>query len=320
LDFDPRDYADARDRDDFDIYDARWLDDPRDPDDRDRAFERDRDSRDHDPRDAFVEGLELPRGLERELVQDDRENLYELNREDSRMLATIGAFRVVAERDLEAVREPGSDARNDTLEHLRDEGLIRFVAIDSGERAVTLTEEGRDLLESNRRERDEDDERQEFHAGVSHPRELEHDAQLYAAYVEVAERLRGQGADVERVVLEVDLRREYQEWLQEHNKGNPDSDGRPDRDAREIEAWAREHDLPYFDEQVHFPDFRIEYERDGRDHHEDVEVMSEHYRGAYAASKAQAGFTCYRGGGGRGGGGGSRGGSPFDPGGAEDLL
>ena len=29
--------------------------------------------------------------------------------------------------------------------------------------------------------------------------------------------------------------------------------------------------------------------------------MSEHYRGAYAGSKAQAGFTCYRGGDGRGG-------------------
>jgi hypothetical protein len=318
LDFDPRD-DDSRDRDDFDIYDARWLDDSRDPGDRDRDFERDRDPRDHDPRDAFVEGLELPRGLERELVQDDRENLYELNREDSRMLATIGAFRVVAERDLEAAHDPGWDSRDDTLEHLREEGLIRFVAIDSDERAVVLTDEGRDLLEANRRERYEDGQRQEFHADVSHPREREHDAQLYAAYVEVAERLRNQGADVERVVLEVDLRREYQEWLQEHNKGNPDSDGRPDRDPREIEAWAREHDLPYFDEQVHFPDFRIEYERDGRDHHEDVEVMSEHYRGAYAASKAQAGFTCYRGGGGRGGGG-SRGGSPFDPRVAEDLL
>jgi hypothetical protein len=318
LDFDPRDYADARDRDDLDIYDGRWLDDPRDPDDRERDFERDGDPRDHDPRDAFVEGLELPRGLERELVQDDRENLYELNREDSRMLATIGAFRAVAERDLDAARDPDCDPRDDTLEHLREEGLVRFVAVDSDERAVVLTDEGRDLLEANRRERNENDERQEFHADVSHPRELEHDAQLYAAYVEVAERLRDQGADVERVVLEVDLRREYQEWLQEHNKGNPDSDGRPDRDPREIEAWAREHDLPYFDEQVRFPDFRIEYERDGRDHHEDVEVMSEHYRGAYAASKAQAGFTCYRGGG--LGGGGSRGGSPFDPHVAEDLL
>jgi hypothetical protein len=320
LDFDPRDY-DSRDRDDFDIYDARWLEDPRDPDDRDRDFERDPDPRAHDPRDAFVEGLELPRGLERELVQDERENLYELNREDSRMLATIGSFRVVAERDLETARDPDWDPRDDTLEHLRDEGLIRFVAIDSGERAVTLTEDGRDLLESNRRERDEHDERQEFHAEVSRPRELEHDSQLFAAYVEVEGRLRDQGADVERVILEIDLRREYQEWLQEHNKGNPNSDGRPDRDAREIEAWARDHDLPYFDDRVHFPDFRIEYELDGRDRHEDVEVMSEHYRGAYAGSKAQAGFTCYRGGGGRGGGSGSNtGGSPFDPGFAEEFL
>ena len=119
------------------------------------------------------------------------------------------------------------------------------------------------------------------------------------------------------MVLEVDLRREYQEWLQEHNKGNPDSDGRPDRDAREIEAWARERDLPYFDDRVHFADFRIEYELDGRDRHEDVEVMSAHYRGAYAGSKAQAGFTCYRAGGGRGGGGR---GSPFDPRVAENFL
>ena len=109
MDFDPRDDTDSRDRDDFDIYDARWLDDPRDQDDRERDFERDLDPRDHDPRDPFVEGLELPRGLERELVQDDRENLYELNREDSRMLATIGAFRVAAERDLEAVRDPDRD-------------------------------------------------------------------------------------------------------------------------------------------------------------------------------------------------------------------
>lgn len=316
-DFDPRDYADPGDRDAFDIYDARWLDDPRDPDDRDLDAERDRDSRNHDPRDAFVEGLELPRGVERELVQDDRENLYDLNREDSRTLATIGAFRVVAERDLEAICDRDSDSRDGTLEHLRDEGLIRFVAINENERAAVLTEDGRDLLEANRRERDEDDQRQEFHAGVSHPRELQHDSALFEAYLAVEERLRDQGADIERVVLEVDLRREYQEWLQEHNKGNPASDGRPDRDPREIKTWAREHDLPYIDEHVRFPDFRIEYERDGQDRHEDVEVMSEHYRGAYAAAKGQAGFTCYVAGGGRSGGGG---GAPFDPRVAEDFV
>lgn len=316
-DFDPRDSADPRDHDNFDIYEGRWLDDPRDPDDRDVDVERDRDSRNHDPRDAFVEGLELPRGVERELVQDGRENLYELNGEDSRTLATIGAFRVVAERNVEAVCDRDSDSRDDTLEHLRDEGLIRFVAINEDERAAVLTEDGRDLLEANRRERDENDQRQEFHAGVSHPRELRHDSALFEAYLAVEERLRDQGADIERVVLEVDLRREYQEWLQEHNKGNPASDGRPDRDPREIEAWAREHDLPYIDDHVRFPDFRIEYEREAQDRHEDVEVMSEHYRGAYAAAKSQAGFTCYF----RGARGGASGGSaPFDPRVAEDFL
>jgi hypothetical protein len=283
-DFDPRDYFDPRDRDNFDIYDERWLEDPRDPDNRDLDVERGRDSRDHDPRDAFVEGLELPRGVERELVQDDRENLYELNREDSLTLATIGAFRVVAERDLQAVHDRDMNSHNDSLEHLRDEGLIRFVAINEDERAAVLTADGRDLLEANRRERDEGDQHQEFHAGVSHPRELQHDSALFEAYLAVEERLRDQGAEIERVVLEVDLRREYQEWLQEHNKGNPASDGRPDRDPREIEAWARDHHLPYIDHHVRFPDVRIEYEVDGQDRHEDVEVMSEHYRGAYATA------------------------------------
>ena len=94
------------------------------------------------------------------------------------------------------------------MEHLRDEGLIRFVPINEDERAVVLTEDGRDLLEANRRERDENDERQEFHAGVSHPRELEHDSELFEAYLAVEARLRDEGADIERVCLEVDLRRD----------------------------------------------------------------------------------------------------------------
>ena len=151
------------------------------------------------------------------------------------------------------------------------------------------------MLDAHRRER-EDDERQAFHAGVSRARELQHDAQLFRAYVETEDRLREKGADIQRVVLEVDLKREYQQFLQDHNRDRPDSDGRPDRDAREIAEWAREHDLPYFDDQVHFPDFRIEYELDGRDRHEDVEVLTGHYRGAHAASRARAGFTCFRGG------------------------
>jgi len=117
--------------------------------------ERDHDCGGHDPRDVFLHGLDLPRGLERELVQDERERTYEINREDSRMLATVGAFRVVSERDLRDPRKE-SEPRESDLRHLRDEGLVRFVSLDGRERAVTLTERGRHLLEAHRRERDDE--------------------------------------------------------------------------------------------------------------------------------------------------------------------
>jgi len=190
--------------------------------------------------------------------------------------------------------------------------LIRFVQINGDERAAVLTDRGWHVLDAHRHDR-EDGRGQEFHSGLGRARELQHDAQLFRAYLKVEKRLREEGGEIERIVLERDLRREYQEFLQEHNRDRPDSDGRPDRDAREIEEWAREHDLPYFDESVHLPDFRIEYELDGRDRHEDIEVVTDHYRGTHAASRARAGFTCYRSGG-------RSGGRPFDPRVAEDFL
>src|SRR5437879_12703709 len=192
---------------------------------------------------------------------------------------------------------------------------MRFVALKGRERAATLTERGHHLLEAHRRDHD-DKREQAFYAGVSRPRELSHDVQVYRAYLREEERLRDAGADIRRVVLEQELKREYQEWLQEANRGRPASGGRPDRDAREIEAWGHAHNLPSFDESVHFPDFRIEYELHGRDHHEDVEVVTEHYRGTHAASFARAGFRCY----GRGGGSGRSGGRGLDPRVAEDFL
>ena len=34
-------------------------------------------------------------------------------------------------------------------------------------------------------------------------------------------------------------------------------------------------------------------DRDGRSRHEDIEVVTAHYRGAHAGSAAKSGFTCY---------------------------
>lgn len=310
-DFDPRD------RDDDSRYvEVHWVELGRGPaserldeDQRERdedTRERDRQGRDQhpDPRDVFVADLDLPRGPEREIVLDGNDR-YELNRDDSRALATIGAFRVVSERDLQ-------DGRDADLSLLRDEGLVRFVSLDCEDRAVSLTRSGRHLLEAHRRDR-ADGRQQTFYADVSRMRELSHDAQLYRAYLREADRLREEGANIRGIVLDNELKGEYQRWLQEHNHGRSDSDGRPDRDVHEIEEWAREHDLPYFDESVHFPDFRIEYELDGRLQYDDVEVITPNYRGAHAASRAQSGFTCV-------GGSGRHGGQPFDPDLAKDFL
>jgi hypothetical protein len=187
---------------------------------------------------------------------------------------------------------------------------------------VTLTERGRAVLEEARRSRAEPV--QTFYAGIAKPRELAHDARLYQAYLRAADRLTGRGARIRRVLLDDELKRDYQRFLQESNRGRRDSDGRPDRDHDEIEYWARVHHLPVDDGHVQFPDVRIEYdERDGRRAIEDVEVVTPHYRGAHAAAKGRSGFTRYRAAGARLGGVRSsrgRGGAAFDPGLAEELF
>jgi DNA-binding MarR family transcriptional regulator len=82
------------------------------------------------------------------------------------MLGTIGAFRVVSESDLHDLRDDSSSLRR-SLRHLEDEGLIRRTPLSSDDRAVVLTERGRDLLEANRFERAERNQkpRQTFYAG-----------------------------------------------------------------------------------------------------------------------------------------------------------
>lgn len=346
MDFDPRDYDTRDDERSNSSHDFNHDDDLRLPDASDR--DRDDDARElgrgpgdsresnhddsredtrwperdrgNDPREVFTRGLNLPRGHERELIRD-RDREYTLRGSESRTLATVGAFRVVSSRDLRDHHERPLDPRSSDLRHLREQRLVETVRVaGSREHAVALTKEGRSLLEHHRG-RDQGD-RQTFWHGVKRERELEHDLQVYRAYERAAERLADRGAAVDRVMLDHELKREYQSWLHERDRDRPDYDGHPDRTDDEIREWAREHDLPYFDEEVHFPDLRIEYrDREEREDHEDIEVTTEHYRGEHAASVAQSGFSCYGGSSLRiGGGGGGRGGGGRHGGLAEEML
>lgn len=131
--------------------DARWSDpreyDPRDPGDECARVYDPRDRDEQDPRDGLMRDLDLPRGDARELVVN-RDRVYELDGEDSRGLAAVGAFRIVAERDL--------DLPHDTLESLRHQRLVELVDLGDGERGLTLTTDGRSLLDSHSLERDRD--------------------------------------------------------------------------------------------------------------------------------------------------------------------
>ena len=136
--------------------------DPRD-DDRERGSAWDRDlggrgstsdrdrDKEHHACDVFTKDLDLPRGSERRPVRE-RERVYEIDGTESRMLGTIGAFRVVSESDLYDLCDESNSLRR-SARHLEREGLIRTSPLSSDDRAVVLTNSGRDLLEANRYER-----------------------------------------------------------------------------------------------------------------------------------------------------------------------
>lgn len=171
--------------------------DPRD--ERSRAHDDGREARDGerrhrvaaadglDPRDVFARELDLPRGPDRARV-NGRDRDYTLNGAESRALATVGAFRVVPARDLRDDQGQVFDPRP-----LEDQGLVQGVPLNDGDRALTLTEQGRDLLECHRGR--PLDDRQAFSASPDKPRERTHDAQIHRAYVHAAERLQAREAD-----------------------------------------------------------------------------------------------------------------------------
>lgn len=262
---------------------------------------RERSSR--DPRDVFTEGLDLPQGREREPVLLGDE-VYNLKGSEVRALATVGAFRIVAVDDIRDDRGEAAALWKGDLRHLRASGLVATVAPterDSRTPVVTLTDRGRELLEAHRRP--DHEPAQTFHAGVLRTRELGHDTQVYRAFERSAERQADREARILRVVLEQDLKREYQRFLQEPNRGRADADGRVKRTPEEARQWANEHELSVRDGHVQFPDLRLELEMpDGRREIEDIEVTTLHYRGLQASAKASAGFTRYRSSGGRVGG------------------
>jgi hypothetical protein len=168
--------------------------------------------------------LNLPHGRDREAVYDTRDREYTLRGSETRTLSTVGTFRVVSARDLRDHDNRPADPRSGDLRHLREQGLIRTHPLDGHrDHVVVLTDRGRDLLSANR-----DGKRgqsQEFYSRLVKPREVEHDAQVFSAYLREAEKLVQRGVRIDRIALDYELKREYQRWLHERDRDG----GRPSK-------------------------------------------------------------------------------------------
>src|SRR5690242_14338849 len=97
-----------------------------------------------------MDRLILPRGPDREPVRV-RDHVYRLRESEARILATVGAFRVVRADDV----QPSDSSRNawtGDLRALSDQGLLehRTVEINRESTAVVvLTKAGKDLLDAH---------------------------------------------------------------------------------------------------------------------------------------------------------------------------
>jgi hypothetical protein len=241
-----------------------------------------------------------------------RDRVHRIRDSEWQTLRTVGTFRVVAEADL--LRDTGDPKtmRND-VQHLVDERLLdRKTAMVNHHptRLITLTKEGKALLDGSPNS-ERGGRSQQYHAGLVKPKELAHDVQLYRAYRSEAARLETTGGRVTRVVLDYELKRDYQRFL---NRRDRPADATFEEDLR---AYADARHLPIVDGHLELPDLRLEYETaDGRTETRDIEVVTEHYSRSQVSGKARAGFVLYRPARvspfGRGGTS-SRGGTPVDP-------
>jgi len=219
-----------------------------------------------------------------------RDRVHRLRQSEWETLRTVGTFRVIAEADLLRETSDEKTMRND-LRHVIHEGLAdrkTGIVNHTPTRLVTLTEDGTRLLDAHR-DPEASGGAQQYHAGLVKPKELAHDVQFYRAFRAEAARIEATGGRVTRVVLDYELKRDYQQFLNRKDR-SPATTFEAD-----LQAFADARQLPVIDGHLELPDLRLEYDTaDGRHETRDVEVVTEHYSRSQLAGKAAAGFALYR--------------------------
>lgn len=221
-----------------------------------------------------------------------------LRDEEVKLLSVVGRFRVASLKDLSQSIYDKRDARMERdLAFLRQKGLVELntvLARTDGRRVlhreaikvVTLTEAGKRVA----RQTSGVPKDQQLYAGLVKYREVEHDSEIYRAYLKQADAIERKGGTNLRVRLDFELKSQVQKAIHAERKAAPD------RELNDIKKQVAERfDLPFAENRIQIPDARIEYDLDqgSRTGHDDIEVVTAAYHRGHLHGKAQAKFHLY---------------------------
>jgi hypothetical protein len=216
--------------------------------------------------------------------------VYSVSADQRQTMADVGSFRTVTTKDLVEFRYQGNTARmRQDLRSLSAQGLIQRKIVWTGrdrekETFWALTPSGKRMLKRG----GSLPSGQAIYAGFVKPAELRHDAAIYRMYQRESERINKEGARIQRVVLDFELKKKAYSPLA-RAKALP-----PKEYAKRQSEIAREHGLKVVNGHIALPDLRIEYETaDGTPERIDLELATASYHGSHASEKAAAGFKMY---------------------------
>ena len=229
-------------------------------------------------------------GFERRREVHHRNHSYRLRDSEIRTLTEVGRFRTMDTADLQNHEYSGDRRRASAdLDSLRDQGLVEThrIRTANGGRldVVVLSEDGRDL--ANRFDQAPE---QRHYSGLVKPREVEHDAAIYRMFQVEAERIRADGGEVTRVVLDHELKAKVFGALERKRQEGPNGE-----DFEQFQAQiASTNGLGVVDRKIPLPDLQIQFRTaDGDLSRVNLELTTENYKGSQIAAKASAGFKLY---------------------------
>jgi DNA-binding MarR family transcriptional regulator len=213
-----------------------------------------------------------------------------LNINERQILNKVGTFRVVSAKDLQRQISPSNPERfRQDVKRLVARGLVESQSVPYDKKGdsvsiLTLTKAGLKAARSD----EWMPQKQRLYAGFVKPNEVKHDLAIFRMYEAHSAKIESAGGNVQRVVLDFELKKAVYSELAKAN-------GLPALEyARKKDKIAAENGLKTVEGRVILPDLRIEYETaDGELAKVDLEVTSEDYKRSQMQQKARAGFTVY---------------------------